>query len=329
MINVIKADLSKDVGNRCLDNLEHHIDFDVANISEHDLHQFLPEILALLLRDRTRSAYSKKRQNIIWANNNYLAHGKKYEATYQITSDLITGKKGSLIVPRALKSKAQQKERTKTKAEVFTPSWVVEKQNNALNENFINDDLETYVSRTWLEITCGEAPYMVNRYEMATGEIIPINDRVGFVDKKLKRINHEIQHQAKWQTLVEKAYQSSYGFEWNGDSLLLARENLLLTYRDYYIEKWQVEPTYLYFKKIAEIISYNVFQMDGLKCILPLSDTDSMSMSKINQYYGQQMDLFDEQLCQKTNLPKIQGKRVKIMDWKQRKMVFFDEDLSK
>ncbi len=71
---------------------------------------------------------------------------------------------------------------------------------------------------------------MVSRYVMETGELIPIEDRVGFVDRKLRRNNKEVSDEAEWQRLVELAYQSSYGFEWSGDSLLLARENLLYTY---------------------------------------------------------------------------------------------------
>lgn len=99
-----------------------------------------------------------------------------------------------------------------------------------MEENYTNDTLEKYVSRKWLEITCGEVPYMVSRYEMETGELIPIKERVGFVDRKLKQINKEVSDKAEWQRLVELAYQSSYGFEWSGDSLLLARYNLLYTY---------------------------------------------------------------------------------------------------
>lgn len=162
------------------------IDFTVANLSENALHQYSPEILEILLRDRTVSFYTKKKKNIIWANDNYADYGEKYAINCQITPDLITGDNGELIVPRALKSSALQKERTKSKAEVFTPSWVVKKQNDELDANYQHDDLQTYIVRTWLEITCGEAPYIANRYEMGTGEIIALHERVGFLDRKTK-----------------------------------------------------------------------------------------------------------------------------------------------
>lgn len=293
-----------------------YIDFSVANLSENALHQYSPEVLEILLRDRTVSFYAKKKRNIIWANNNYIQYGQSYLATCQITSNLITGNQGNLIVPRALKSKEQQKERTKAKAEVFTPSWVIKKQNDELDANYQNDDLITYISRTWLEITCGEAPYIANRYEMATGEIIALHERVGFLDRKLRYINQEINLKNKWQKLVKRAYQASYGFEWNGDSLLLARENLLLTYRDYYFDKWKCEPSVDELIQIAEIISYNIFQMDGLKGIIPLSQ----KIEVVNNY---QADLFDDIQTQTVIIH--HGQRVKVKDWKINKLVDFME----
>ncbi len=301
------------------DELEQYpIDLTVANLSENALYQYSSELLEILLRDRTASFYAKKKKNIIWANDNYADHGEKYGKNCQMTPDLITGDKGNLIVPRALKSKERQKERTKSKAEVFTPSWVVKKQNDELDKNYQDDDLSTYIARTWLEITCGEAPYIANRYEMETGEIITLHERVGFLDRKLKRINQEINHKQKWQKLIKIAYQSSYGFEWNGDSLLLARENLLLTYRDYYFDQWQYEPSVDELIQIATIISYNIFQMDGLKGVIPLSQRTEIADSY-------QADLFAEI---KTKSISTHSHMVKVKDWKTKQLVDFMEKQS-
>lgn len=66
---------------------KHVIDFSVANLSENDLYQYSSKILEILLRDRTTSFYSKRKKNIIWANDNYADYGKKYGATCQITPD--------------------------------------------------------------------------------------------------------------------------------------------------------------------------------------------------------------------------------------------------
>ena len=291
-----------------------------SDIIEDDIRTQMPHILEILLLDRTTSSANKPK-NIIWANDNYKEyHAVYYAATAQIKPELITDKRGYLIMPRALKTTALQKKRTKTKAEVFTPTWIVKKQNDAVDTEYKTDDLETYTCRKWLEITCGEAPYMATRYDMGTGKVIPLAEREGFVDRKLARINKEVADKAEWQRLVELAYKSSYGFEWNGDSLLLARENLLYTYRDYYIEKWGESPVYGLFEAIAIIICYNIFQMDGLTCTIPLSE-------KREQVWENQISFFDLGGPEKVEWRIVPGKRVKIMNWDTNKLEFFDRGI--
>lgn len=283
------------------------------NVIREELH----EILDILLTDRTASTPKTKR-NIIWATDNYLHYdAKKYAPTAQIKPELVTGHMSEIIVPRALKPLDLQRERTKARAEVFTPTWIVKKQNDIIDQHYRNDDLETYIKRRWLEIACGEAPYIASRYDMETGAAIDLDKRVGFLDRKLARINQEVDDKAEWQRLVELAYKSSYGFEWSGDSLLLARENLLYTYFDYYFIKWRSEPAYGLLYNIAKIISYNLFQMDGLKCIIPLSE-------KREKIIEHQLSLFgDEEPQKEWNIKP--GKRVRIMDWDRNKMEFFDK----
>ncbi|CAM3096834.1 restriction endonuclease [Leuconostoc rapi] len=289
----------------------------LIDILENNIRETMPEILNILLIDRTTST-PKKTKNIIWANENYINYeAKAYASTSQIRPELVTGQMGQLIKPRALKSRELQKKRTKIRAEVFTPTWVVKKQNDEVEKDYLDDDLETYVNRTWLEITAGEAPYMATRYDMEDGECIPLIKRVGFVDRKLRRINEEINDKAEWQRLVTEAYKASYGFEWSGDSLLLARENLLYTYRDYYFDKWHEDPMYGLFKDIAEIISYNIFQMDGLKYIIPMTEKREKKI-KI------QISLFEDETPEEQWIIRP-GKRTKIMNWKTNKMEFFDK----
>lgn len=290
------------------------------DVIEDDIRTQMPHILELLLLDRTTSS-PKSSQNIIWANDNYKDYDAiSYAATAQIRPELITGDRGKLIMPRALKSNDLQKKRTKTKAEVFTPTWIVKKQNDIVDDDYKTDDLETYIRRKWLEIACGEAPYMASRYDMGTGEIVPLSERVGFIDRKLARINREVIDKAEWQRLVDLAYKASYGFEWNGDSLLLARENLLYTYRDYYIDKWGEPPIYGLFEDIAQIISYNVFQMNGLTYTIPLSE----KRVRVQNY---QISLFDFDGPEKEEWTIVPGKRVKIMNWDINKMEFFDRGI--
>lgn len=293
-----------------------------SDVKEECIRTQMPHILEILLLDRTTSSPNKP-QNIIWANDNYKEHGiDSYSATAQIKPELITGEKGSLIMPRAVKAISLQKKRTKTRAEVFTPTWIVKKQNDVVDTDYATDDLETYVRRKWLEITCGEAPYMATRYDMETGNLMPISERVGFVDRKLARICREVVDKAEWQRLVELAYKSSYGFEWNGDSLLIARENLLYTYRDYYLDNWGEPPTYGLFENIAKIISYNIFQMDGLTYTIPLSE-------KREQIQQHQLSLFDFDGSEQVEWIIIPGKRVRIMNWDTNKMEFFDKGIKR
>lgn len=283
-----------------------------ADISETQVRKDMPEILDILLLNRSTASKHRKTQNIIWANDNYVALDPiRYAATAQILPELVTGQYGQVIMPRALKSSLLQKERTKSKAEVFTPLFMVKKQNDVLEKNYLNDDLITYIRRIWLEVACGEAPYIASRYDMETGELIPLAHRVGFLDRKLQRINQEAKNRTQWKKLTTLAYQSSYGFEWNGDSLLLARENLLYTCRDYYFAKWQEEIPYAFFKKIARIISYNLFQMDGIHLTPPLANRNEMQDPQLSLAF----------LTQTQPLPA----RIKIMDWHTRKLVFFDE----
>ena len=87
-----------------------------------------PDILAELLKDHTTG------RNIFWATDNYASQGDGYGFHDEITIERITGLHTDLIRPRALKSKTEQKGRTKDMAEVFTPTWVCNRQANLLDE---------------------------------------------------------------------------------------------------------------------------------------------------------------------------------------------------
>ena len=44
---------------------------------------------------------------------------------------------------------------------------------------------EKYIRRKVLEVTCGEAPYLVSRYDVSTGKMIPLEERQGLLDRKM------------------------------------------------------------------------------------------------------------------------------------------------
>ena len=275
------------------------------DISEEQLDLESADLLKILLKDRTT------KKNIVWATHSYELLGKGFAPSDRITPSRVTGTYASLIQPRSEKSKYEQKDRTKIRAEVFTPTWLVEKQNAYVEAELEVLALEEYIKVRWLEITCGEAPYMVTRYDTVTGEEIPLSERVGFVDRKLQRISREVTEEATFYELVKEVYRASYGYEYQGDSLLLARENLLATFEDYYLAKTGNQPTLEQKKEIATIISYNVFQMDGLNKISPYSGTQKQS---------QQLSLFSDEL----EVEQAVESKTQIKDWKKNKMIGFE-----
>ena len=275
------------------------------DISEEKLSMESADLLKILLKDRTT------KKNIVWATHSYELLGKGFAPSDRINPSKVTGTYANLIQPRSEKSKYEQKDRTKIRAEVFTPTWLVEKQNGYVEAELEALDIEDYIQVRWLEITCGEAPYMVTRYDTVTGEEIPLSERVGFVDRKLQRISREVSEEVTFYELVKKAYRASYGYEYQGDSLLLARENLLATFEDYYQAKTGNQPTLEQKKEIATIISYNVFQMDGLKKISPYSAKQSPS---------QQLSLFSDEL----EVQEVEESKTQIKDWKKNKMIGFE-----
>ena len=223
----------------------------LVDILEND---FSPEILALLLRDHTTG------RNILWCTHDYESKGEGYQYADEILPELITGEHGTIIRPRVLKSKAEQSDRVKDMAEVFTPSWVVK---------MMVDYVEIDINTLSLELTCGEAPFLVSRYDATTGEPIAIGERVGLLDRKLRMVNEQQLNDDDWLAQVRLAFQTTYGYEWQGDSLLLARENLLYTFVDHYEARFGSAPEATLLQEFAEIISWNLWQMDGLTYRIP------------------------------------------------------------
>lgn len=118
-------------------------------------------------------------------------------------------------------------------------------------------------------MACGEAPYLVSRYDTVSGQSIDICNRIGMLDRKLRVINENTCTFEEWYRWVLKAFKSVYGFEYQGDSLLLARENLLLTYCDYLEKRFDRSASEKELLEISNIISWNVWQMDGISYTVP------------------------------------------------------------
>lgn len=285
------------------------------------------DLLDTLLVDRTT------KKNIIWATDSYEKHGKGFEQSERIVSELVTGKFGLLIQPRASKSLNEQRRRTKDKAEVFTPLKVVEKINKEVDvvRCSLPDkaNWQKYVRELKLEITCGEAPFIVSRYNpiTKTRKLIKLYKRVGFLDKKLKIVSKNCHKKKDWIFWTKEAFKASYGYEWQGDNILLARENLLYSFIDYYKDKFDQKPSLNLQEELAEIISWNIFQMDGLKYVVPMScRVEDKIVRGERTLFGNTPDKVEKSECEgcKYNKPdKHNGIYVKIMDWNKNKAIRF------
>lgn len=304
-----------------------------VDILEQNIRELSPYLLKILLQDKTTGRY------IRWACDEYAKYGEAYTAEKEIFPELITGPNTKIIQPRIAKSKEDQLNRTRKSAEVFTPSWICAEMNNLCDEEWFGEPnvFNQVINKTWeptlnkisfketnkrkkaewqryvdskrLEITCGEAPFLVSRYDTTTGEVLPIIKRIGLLDRKLRIVNENTDNEADWFFWTKRAYESTYGYEYQGDNLLLARENLLWTFIDNYKYKFQQFPAIAHLKQIANIIAWNIWQMDGLKECAPFVASEAS-----------QLELFND-------LPTLSFPIIcRVKDWRN-KLVFYFRDL--
>ncbi len=286
----------------------------IIDITENILMSYGKEIFNNLLSDKT----SKK--NIVWATNDYVDLGSMYHETAVITVELVTGLYSNVIQPRVTKSKDSQLARRKDKAEVFTPAWVCNNQNNLIDDswfgktNVFNISTQSgwistkekivfglkrgtkwqdYVDAKRIEITCGEAPYLTSRYDMSTGEYIEVVDRIGLLDRKLRVVSENTNNIEDWIKWATRATQSIYGFEYQGDSLLIARENILLSFIENMEYSYHQKPDKKLLKKISNIISWNIWQMNGLNYMIPYAQSEREdNYCKIHDWRSKETVLF-------------------------------------
>ena len=316
------------------------------DIKENDLLKIDRSLLEILLQDKTTG------KNIIWATDNYSSLGEKYSLGAEIKIELITGANNGIIKPRTKKSKDEQQQRVRQKAEVFTPSWVCNLQNNLVDETWFGKkdvfNLEKehswestkekiqfsdekgktwqdYVESNRLEITCGEAPYITSRYDAVTGKYIDVPDRIGLLDRKLRVVCENTENRDDWLKWANRAVQSVYGFEWQGDNILIARENLLFTIAEHYKAKFNEKLEVQDLLGFAKVIAWNIWQMDGLKFVVPNSCCTKEVVEE---------DLFERHViskpckgCElgygKNSYFKHNGIYCKMRDWKENKTLRF------
>ena len=299
---------------------------ELINIKEYPV----KNMLSALLKDKTT------KKNIIFATDAYSDFD--VDAKTQITEQLLLGFGALAIQPRVLKSMEEQSERTKKKAEVFTPSLICNKMNNHCDEEWFGrtevfnrevehkwvintdkiefekqNDWKKYVDSKRLEITCGEAPYIVSRYDTTTAEIIPVKERIGILDRKLRVVNENTDNENEWLKWCIRAFQSVYGYEFQGDNLLIARINLLMTFVEYMNDRWGHNPDDEELKKISNIIVWNLWQMDGI--------TGTIPFGKPKEEYHQ-LSIFD--FAVGINDTEPEEVNCKIFDWRSNESLTYN-----
>ena len=311
----------------------------LIDLDEQQLNDEFPQVLTTLLIDRTTGG------NITWSCEDYTNICPDFTFDAEITVESITGADLGIIKPRSQKAKEDQLRRTKDQAEVFTPSWVCNVQNNLIDEvwfgrsnvfntadgntwtptpapiHFSDDNARTwqsYVDEPRLEITCGEAPYLVSRYDTVTGEPIGLQARIGLLDRKLRIVGEHCSSDDDWLRWSGRAIKATYGFELQGDSLLLARENILMTYQDYREAVLGAPADGDELESIATIISWNIWQMDGLTQCTPNPVNSEPAREPV------QLDLFTP-----VPEPTLQPAPCMIMDWATQTPIPFSSLLKK
>lgn len=340
------------------------------NMDNHalELWRKYPEVLQMLLVDHTRSGVNdnvhdvkdlKDVHFIMWLTDDYVEqYGELFANNAEITPDLVNST-DTVIRRRSQKSLEEQTARSKGKAEVFTPAWVCNAQNNLVDnawfgtsDNFntelpdkINTDelpwktreenvvfpsnpeksWKRYVQAHRMEMTCGEAPYLTSRYDAVTNRFIPVKDRIGLLDRKLRVIN-ENASDADWLKWSYNALKCIYGFEWQGDSLFIARKEILFTWMEHYMVRFKTPLNYQSLRYAAVIISWNLWQMDGIRLCIPESNpaipckirdwrqyTTDRKQCKPNPYYCEYFyESIQQPIRHKVPAPKTKKKKAPI-----------------
>lgn len=258
----------------------------IINISDDMIELNRAGLLKKLLEDKTTKG------QILWGTDAYRERGPAFEREREMDTSLLLYENAGLLKTRARKAFEQQSERTRQHGEVFTPRWICDVMIDHLDKEwfgvkeidflssmdvlFVKKKWKKYVDSKRLEITCGEGPFLVQRYDVSTGNIIPVPERKGILDRKLQVVSRYAETEEEWKIWAKRAYEATYGYEFQGDNLLISRVNFMMTYREFYQKRWQKEPELSEWEKIENIITWNLWQMDGLTGEIPYARMDPL-----------------------------------------------------
>ena len=130
----------------------------------------------------------------------------------------------------------------------------------------------------------------------------------------------------EWVEWAKIAVQNIYGYDWQGDNVFLARENVLISTAEHYEYRFNEKMPVDLLKEFAEIVSWNIWQMDGLKFVIP----NSCKAEVDNQLTLFEMKKEEEECegCRTNNCFRHTGMYCLIMDWQKKEKVKF-VDLTK
>ena len=104
--------------------------------------------------------------------------------------------------------------------------------------------------------------------------------REAILDRKLYIVNYNAHDLEDWRDWAIRALRTTYGYEFQGDNLFIARVNVLRCFVENYKsfvkknnkKKWNPNPDTDLIEDAIEIITWNFWQMDGLNDKVPFTN---------------------------------------------------------
>jgi hypothetical protein len=128
----------------------------------------------------------------------------------------------------------------------------------------------------------------------------------------MRVVNENTNTEEEWLEWAYKALQATYGYEFQGDNLLIARINVLLSFVEYMQNRWHRLPSKKETCRACNIIAWNLWQMDGLTGLVPFR-TEKVEQNSLFDFVVDEPEPVDETPC-----------RCRIYDWRGNKSLEFN-----
>lgn len=237
-------------------------------------------VLDRLLMDKTTG------DHILWATDRYEKHGQIYDALFEILPQTLLDINRVKIGPKALGRLTDPGSRNELDSPKTIPLWAINRVLNLQDEvwfecadvfntetvrswissadrmDFGKKRWDKYVERSILEPESEEAEFLVTRYDPETGDVLPVEKRVGALDRKLRVVCENTEREEDWIEWALYALESVYGYAFAGDAVMISRCLLLLSFADWYEAVWHKRASKRLLQDAAKKIAWNFWQMD-------------------------------------------------------------------